>query len=843
MKNRTFPNAHLGNRRAKRRRGTARLFVLGASAAIVASSAVTGQAAPVTPTAPPAAAAAAQAPSPVSAPSGQTMLFDIPPDSLGTTMSVFESITGVKVDFANEGLRDLQSAGVSGPFTTQEALERLLTDTNVGFAFTAPDTVRLEVRTSETVTVGGGSPTVSSPRYTVPLRDIAQTIVLVPRQAIEEQGATTLSEALRNVPGITLQAGEGGGASNTAGDMFNMRGFNASNSLFVDNVRDDGLISRDVFNLEQVEVYMGPTGSDVGRGSAAGYVNMQTKAPHAESNHAVLFSYGSARHARLATDFNWAVPAGPDAGWLWHAAFRLNALWQDRGIPGRDLVTQNSKAIAPSVALGLGTPTRVVGSAQIVRQDNLPDYGIPSAAWPGSAFAPTVVKSASPVRQSNYYGRPEYDYDRADQDTVMGRVEHDMSRTLTLRHQARYNRTHRDAVISTVQNLAAFNPATGQVVIARQGNERENAIVSNQTSLANRFATGRLRHGLSAGVEHAFEEQLAPGRTGMGTRQPISVFSPAHDDPVTGYAPARTLAVGGGSTHTIAVYGFDTVELNERWQMSGGVRWEHYRTRFRSVDALGTVTTDLSDAESLVSGKAGVLFRVTPAGNVYFSYGTSVAPPGSANFALNAQPNNQNNPNVKPQESANVEAGTKWELAGGRLSLTGSLFRTENENVIFTVDATAVPPLFNQDDGQLVRGAVVGALGRLTDRWEVLANAAYLDSEQRSQNPVNNGRRLTLTPELSASVWSTYRLAGGLSLGGGLRHVGSAYVNAANTIRVPGHWVADAVVEYPVNSHLSLRANVYNVTDESYVRSVNNNGARYLPGYSRSALVTLSLRP
>ena len=97
---------------------------------------------------------------------------------------------------------------------------------------------------------------------------------------MEAQGVTTLSEALRNVPGITLQAGEGGGASSTAGDMFNMRGFNASNSLFVDNVRDDGLVSRDVFNLEQVEVFMGPTGSDVGRGTAAGYVNMQTKTPH-----------------------------------------------------------------------------------------------------------------------------------------------------------------------------------------------------------------------------------------------------------------------------------------------------------------------------------------------------------------------------------------------------------------------------------------------------------------------------------------------------------------------------------------------------------------------------------
>src|SRR6201999_3561 len=148
----------------------------------------------------------------------------------------------------------------------------------------------------ESVSVQGeitNAPVLASPKYTVPLRDIPQTIEVIPRAAMEAQGVTTLSDALRNVPGITMQAGEGGGASSTAGDMFNMRGFNASNSLFVDNVRDDGLVSRDVFNVEQVEVFMGPTGSDVGRGTAAGYVNMQTKVPHLGSSSSATMSYGN----------------------------------------------------------------------------------------------------------------------------------------------------------------------------------------------------------------------------------------------------------------------------------------------------------------------------------------------------------------------------------------------------------------------------------------------------------------------------------------------------------------------------------------------------------------------
>ena len=252
--------------------------------------------------------------------------------------------------------------------------------------FTARDLVTMDIRTSEFVAVSGReTPTVSSPKYTTPLRDVPQTIALIPRATIEQQGATTLSETLRNVPGITLQAGEAGGASNTAGDMFNMRGFNASNSLFVDGVRDDGLVSRDVFNIEQVEVFMGPTGSDVGRGTAAGYVNMQTQgaAPGLVERRDVSRMATAIVAASRPTSTSRA-PDNSDS-WWGKSALRLNALWQDGGVPGRDEVEQKSRAVAPSLAFGLGTPTRLTASAQILRQENLPDYGIPGRSLAGRA--------------------------------------------------------------------------------------------------------------------------------------------------------------------------------------------------------------------------------------------------------------------------------------------------------------------------------------------------------------------------------------------------------------------------------------------------------------------------
>jgi catecholate siderophore receptor len=219
-----------------------------------------------------------------------------------------------------------------------------------------------------------------------------------------------------------------------------------------------------------------------------------------------------------------------------------------------------------------------------------------------------------------------------------------------------------------------------------------------------------------------------------------------------------------------------------------------------------------------------------------------VTPPGTANFTLSAQPGNQNNPNVKPQESRNYEVGSKLGFYDNRLSLSAAAFRTDNRNVIFTVDATAVPPIFNQDDGQRVNGFTIGSLGHINDHWQVIANVGYLDTRQISQNPVNNGKRLTLTPEFSGSVWTTYDFPRGLSFGGGLRYMDEVFVNAANTIRVPSYSLLDVMVEYDVNSHLSLRINVNNVTNARYIRNVNNNGGRYNPGTPRAATLSSGVR-
>lgn len=784
--------------------------------------------------------AALQAPGAQQAAPPPVFRFTIPQGPLTDALRQFEAATKIAVTIPGDLARGLTSGGVTGTYTAEEALRRLLAGSSLSHRFTAPDAVTVEVRVgNDTIEVSGVIPRIESTKYSAPLVETPQTIQIIPQSLIEEQGATTLSEALRSVPGITMQAGEGGGAAGTTGDMFTMRGFDAQNSLFVDGVRDDGLLSRDVFNLEQVEVFSGPTGSDVGRTNAAGYINMSTKQAGLRAFRAANLSYGSNDSVRLTADLNQDLHIGERGTFLGNAAVRVNVLWQDGGTAGRDYVGRESRAIAPSISFGLETPTRLEISGQIMRQDNVPDYGLPAAASPIGPLTATGVVSPNEISQSNFYGNPDVDYDKARQDSVTVRLEHDIRPGVTVRNQTRYNETSREAVLSTI--TGQWNAATNTVNAARQGSFRDNDIFSNQTSLVAAVSTGRLLHSLSLGLEFSSEDYSQPTYSGFGSPRAMDLDNPDAYTPVVGMDVQPTGAQSQGATDTIAFYLFDGVDLSSRVRLNGGVRVERYDTTSHSVNATGVVT-DLEGDGTLVSAKAGLIYRLSNQGNLYLSYGSSLTPPGSTNFVLNASETNQNNPNVDPQKSTNYEVGTKWDLAGNRLMLSGAFFYTENTNVIFVVDNTTEPPIYNQDDGQRVRGVSLSAVGRPTSFWDLTFNVQFLDSERVTQNDAQNGLELVRTPPVAGSFWTTFRLPYSIRVGGGVRYTDRIFINTANTTSMPGYAIADALVEVPLGPRLLLRLNVNNITDKVYIRSINNNAQRYNPGTPRSFLLSTQVR-
>ncbi len=688
----------------------------------------------------------------------------------------------------------------------------------------------------------------SLPKFTEPLRDTPQTIVVVPSEVFLQQGAQNLSDVLRNTSGITFAAGEGGSASSTSGDSFYMRGFDTTNNIFVDGVRDVGAFSRDVYNLEQVEIAKGPAGSDIGRGGASGYVNISTKVPRLENFVATSLAYGfdeqtSGSRRRATLDVNQSVPASPLKG----TAVRVNALWQDSDNVGRDYGRAKSVSIAPSLAVGLGSPTRAILAVQHTKQDNLPDYGLPTSLMPGYNPAAGVTNPPTylpipVVDRSTYYGFANYDFDHVTSNAIVGRVEHDVSPDLKLTNQTRYSANAREAFVTAPgQSSTSYAPLTGLQTRSRQATKRDTDILSNQTNVFAHFFTGSLEHNLSSGLELSKETAYSPAFT-SATLVAIPLGSPNPDGTPSG-SPVRSGAYTDAETKTAALYVFDTVHFNKQWQANASLRAERYQTHFLSVATTGLPTT-VEAQHGILSWKGGLVYKPVTAGSIYAAYATSLTPPGT-DFTLSSAAGNQNNPDSDPQQTTNIELGLKWDFLNGRLSTNAAVFKTVNDKTVFT-DAILGPIPAGK---QTVQGVEFGVSRRFIDNWVVLGSISYLDSEINSGTTTGGnptGASLPLIPKWSGNLFNSYRFASGLILGGGGQYsseVSRRDNNAPTVPRTsPSYWVFNALASYPVTKHIIVRLNVNNLFDRKYTQSTNNNGGRFNPAAPRAYLLSADFK-
>lgn len=683
----------------------------------------------------------------------------------------------------------------------------------------------------------------SLPKYTQPLLDTPQTVSVIKKELLKEQGATSLVEALRNTPGITLQLGENGNTS--AGDAFQMRGFSTQTSTYVDGIRDLGAVTRDVFNLEQIEVVKGPSGAEAGRGSASGYINLATKLPQTENSQEVSATYNTAEHARLTADMNQVINSG--------TAFRLNAMGQDGGVEGRDYLENNSWAIAPSIAFGLDTDTRLYLYSQHIRQRNIPDGGIPTVGMKGFYNADSALSSAPKVNRENYYGHVD-DHEDVDADMFTAKIESDLAENVKLTNITRLGKTHMQRVLTGINTLStnsSTNPNDWTVSRSRQGVDQENKILANQTTLNLNLKTGAIEHDVVAGLEFLKEQQYnktmatqMPGQTPV-TPTAASLYNPDRNQvlPSLVYTGGYT----NGETDTAAAYLFDTLKFSDRFQLNGGVRVDYYDTEY---DALtlpsgsgSLVPANFGAHDTLVSWKVGGLFKPTTFSSVYASYAKSLTPPGSANFTLSET--GANSSAAEPQETHHYEIGTKWDLLEGKLALNAAAYRTENENQ-FTIDS--ITQLSVQEGKKRVDGVELSAVGQITDVWNVSAGVAHMKVKQLNQQTATATTVAERwSPEWTASLWSTYDVAG-FKLGLGARYVDDQKrvitdsTAAANMPSIPGYVVFDAMAGYTLNKNASVNLNVYNLADKEYISTLNNGGGRVVLGQPRSAALTFNYK-
>jgi catecholate siderophore receptor len=724
---------------------------------------------------------------------------------------------------------------------------------------TAPQTETLpevKVRAKTGSTVDYKADTVSSPKFTQPLVDTPQTITVIKKEVLQQQGTTSLSEALRNTPGITLQLGENGNTQ--TGDSIFMRGFDTSGSIFVDGIRDLGTITRDTFNIESVEVVKGPSGSDNGRGASSGYVNLVTKQATREAFNNASVSLGTSKRVRASADLNRPLDIG-----LPGSALRLNLMAQDYGTPGRDEVKNKRWGFAPSLAFGLGTPTRTTFDYLHVEQRNRPDGGVSTFGLPGyslPANAPAGSRLGAPVDRSNYYGALS-DHDNVTLDMFTARFEHDLRQGVTLRNTTRLARSRQDLVLTGVNGVDSrdASPDNWTVVRSRQGKRQSNEILTNQTNLRADFDTAGLKHSLSTGVEFIYERQRADTAQSLtSTTLPASLQQPVANlyRPSTGdvfLAPPYKGLYSDGNTLSAAVYAFDTLKLNDQWMLNGGLRVERFRTQTNGSTFTAQSATvpeslvqnaPLGLSDDLVSWKLGAVFKPTADSSVYVTTSNSYQPPGGSNFALSSQENSANRPELKSQKGANIEIGTKWDLLGGKLALTAAAYRSENDNELVNLGTSAAPN-YVQIGKRRVDGIELGAVGQVTNAFNLSAGLAYMDPQILQGTPGNTGV-IVFSPKLTFTSWATYKLPFGLTLGGGAAYVDTAVrtsnATTDNLVKRPSYWVANAMAEYELSKNVSLQFNINNLFDKDYISQVNNGGSRYLPGEKRNALLTANFK-
>jgi catecholate siderophore receptor len=746
--------------------------------------------------------------------------YDIPAGTLEAVLAAYQAASGVTITLATELIQG-NSAGVSGMFTAEQALEHLLTGTALGFRFTAPFAAIVEVHVAnESVDVTAAT-RLASPKFTEPLRNTPQTITVIPQALMEAQSATTLRDVLRNVPGITIQAGEGG---TPAGDQMAIRGFSARTDIFIDGVRDFGGYSRDSFNLEQVEVTKGPASATTGRGSTGGSVNMVSKSPTLQSSRSLLASGGSTSYKRGALDIN--QPLNGISG----AAVRMNVMWQDGGTPGRDVVENTRWGIAPSAAFGLGTPTRVTASYFRLQQDGTPDYGLP---WVPATNVPLskYANQAPPVDFSNFYGMRQRDYEKTATDLGTVVASHDFGGAATLRNQVRYGHTTRDSLITAPRFVS-----TESTHIRRtdwKSRDQTDEIVANQLDLTARFRTAGIAHAVVTGVDVSHELDQNRTRLETGPAAPdTDLFHPNADDPYTG-SLVRNGAGTKGTARSIAAYAFDTVKLGQKWELTGGARWDSFGIRYDSVAATGEVTP-FERTDRMVSWRGGAVFKPRSNGSVYVGAGTSFNP-SAEGLSLSAA-----TVRLAPEQTRNYEVGTKWDLPGRRMSINAALFRTEKTNAR-TPGINAGDPPTVLEGRQRVDGVEAGAAGRLSSRWEIYGGYAFMSSATRASNTqaeIDND--LTLTPRQTFNVWTTFRLPWETTIGGGAQFMDTVFRNTLNTAAVPSYWVFNAMAAHDVGPHLTLRANANNIAGAEYVDRVG--GGHFIPGAGRSASLTAGFK-
>lgn len=652
-----------------------------------------------------------------------------------------------------------------------------------------------------------------------PLRDVPQAVNVVPGQLLRDQGARSLEDVLRNVPGVAMSSGDG------QRDQVVIRGFTAIADQFVDGVRDDALYFRDLVDIERVEVLKGPAAVLYGRGSSGGLINRVTKKPRWDrTGGEASLSVGSFDLRRATADVN--VVMGDSA------AFRLNAAVEDSG-SYRDQQFVKRHHFAPSLALKLAPETQLLLQYTHARDQRLTDFGIPALnGRPVNVPAGTYYGSSNAARDDTTTSQMQ-----AFTATLNHRFNTDWSlRNVTRLYDFALDR-HNTLPGGTTDPVALTVGRTRSFIL------RDEQGLFNQTDVTWRNRLGGLQQEWLMGVELGRQKKRVESVSGGADRVPLFDPSgrPAPTIPAANYN-ADSAIPSHTTQDTVALYWQNQITLAPQWKALVGARYDIFdqATRFdRKLAALGRTDRKLSP-------RAGLVWQPSDAVSYYLSYSKSFQPSAEA-FALAAS-----NVNNEPEITQNKEIGVKVDMLDGQLNATAALFNLERTNIKNTNPAN--PSQQINVGTQRTNGLEFTLNGRLPDRWDVSLGYAYLDGRMTQSLATTTSGQLptvavpalgkvpALTPRNSAFLWAMKDLGHGLRLGGGANYVGARFASLTNLVTLPGYTTLDAALQV-TRGDWEVDVNLKNLANRKYYVSAHGSVDNLiLPGSPRALQVTLRTR-
>ncbi|MBF8742449.1 TonB-dependent receptor [Pseudomonas guariconensis] len=653
----------------------------------------------------------------------------------------------------------------------------------------------------------------SALKIDAPLRDIPQTVNVVPESVIKDQGAQSMEDVLKNVPGVGLSNGDG------QRDQVTIRGFNAIGDMYIDGVRDDALYFRDLSNIERVEVIKGPAAVLYGRGSSGGLINSVSKKPGFDPKHEVGMTLDTEGKRRTQFDTGWADPQG-------NQAYRLTGAFEDSDT-FRDDGYIDRKAIAPSAYFRLSDDLELNLGATYLYDKRLIDFGIP-------ALGNRPVDVDRDKRFGS--GDADQDYARSEVFSFTASLDYRINDDFTLTNTSRYyhydlDRNNTLADSSPTRFVTAPN---GELLVKlNRGNvARDEYGVFNQTELKQQAQLAGMRHNLLYGVEVGYQDKYQRVFNQNNVAQ-VPVYRDALV-PVPEHA-ANLSSKGTNYQQTAGFYVQDLIELNDQWKALLGVRYDIFGQEYDDIRA---ADVDLDRTDKTWSPRVGLVYQPDQIQSYYVSVSRSYQPSGEM-FAVNA-----GNADLEPEKTTNYELGAKWDLLDSKLSVTAAIFRLERTNMRTPDPVT--PGLTILAGEQRTDGFEATISGQLSDKWQIYAGYAFLDAEivksnAKTNGVSNEGQTPTLTPRNSANVWLVRTLTPQWRVAAGANYVDERYTALDNQVVMPGYTTFDAALLYS-EQHWDMALRLKNAFDRDYYASAHGSVDLITPGAPRTLEASVAYR-